>query len=68
MDTLLTFQAANQSIGLIGKTVQIETNDGGQVGEVTTVTFKEGSPQLTIKLPDGEFLNEVRLSQVSVVR
>lgn len=68
LDTLLTMQTANQSIGLIGKTVQVETNDGGQVGDVTTVTFKEGSPLLTVQLPTQEFLTDIKLSQISIVR
>jgi len=68
LDNLLTFQASSQSINLIGRTVQVETNDGGKVGDVTTITFKEGKPQLTVKLLDGSFLNDIRLSQVSIVR
>ena len=68
LDNLLTFQAANQSIGLIGKTVQVETNSGGQVATVTAITFKQGTPQLTVRTTQNEVLNDIRLSQISVVQ
>lgn len=68
LDNLLTIQASNQSINLIGKTVQVETNNGGQAGQVFTITFKQGRPLLTVKLPDGSFLNDISMSQISVVK
>lgn len=69
IDTLLTLQSANQAIGLIGKTVQVATNDGSfQVGTVTTVNFQSGSPLLTVQPASGPFLTDVSLSQVSLVR
>jgi hypothetical protein len=34
---------------------------------VTTITFAEGSPQLTIKTTDGRFINNVTLSQVQII-
>ena len=68
MESLLTMQTANQSIGLLGDTVQIQTEQGGQVGKVTTVTFEQGLPKLTVQLSNGAFLSGVSLSQVSLVR
>jgi flagellar basal-body rod modification protein FlgD len=67
LDALLTIQAATQSIGLIGKTVEVSTSSGTKVGTVTTVTFQNGSPLLTVNA-SGEFLTGVSLSRVSVVR
>lgn len=68
IDTLLTLQVANQAIGLIGKTVEVGTNDGLQAGTVTTVGFQGGTPLLTVKTATGAFLTDVSLSQISVVR
>lgn len=68
LDTLLQFQAANQSIGLIGQSVQIETNEGGVLSEVVAISFKEGTPLLSVRTVDGEVLQDIRLSQVSVVQ
>lgn len=75
-DALLSMQSANQAIGLINKTVEVQTDSGTSVvGQVTTITFdSSGSPSLTVKKPAtppatvDEFLNNVSLSQVSVVR
>lgn len=68
LDLLLTIQAADQSIGLIGKTVEVRTASSAAIGTVTTVAFQNGSPSLTVKTPDGAFLTEVSLSQVVIVR
>lgn len=70
IDTLLTIQASNQSIGLIGKTVEVRsvTGEPASVGEVSSLSFSEGQPNLTVVKSDGEILTGVRLSQISVVR
>ncbi|MGY1490769.1 flagellar hook capping FlgD N-terminal domain-containing protein [Methylobacillus pratensis] len=68
IDTLLTIQAATQSIGLIGKTVEIQTAANATVGTVTSLAFSEGQPSLTIRTSEGELLTGIRLSQVNVVR
>ena len=68
MDSLLTIQSATQSVGLIGKTIEVRTDAGSEVGEVTTITFPEGVPNLTVRKSDGSFLTDVRLSQVVIVR
>lgn len=68
LEALLTMQTANQSIGLLGNTVQVQTDNGGQVGKVTTVLFERGVPKLTVQLTNGAFINGVSLSQISLVR
>jgi flagellar basal-body rod modification protein FlgD len=68
MDTLLTFQAASQSVGLIGKTVEVQAASGTSSGEVTTISFSTGQPVLTVKLPSGELLTHISPSQINLVR
>lgn len=68
IDSLLSLQSANQATGLLGKTVEVTTDTGSVVGEVTTITFEQGSPSLTVRKTNGEFLSEIRLSQVFIVR
>lgn len=68
LENLLTIQSATQSIGLIGRTVQISTTSGTTVGEVTALTFVDGQPQMTVKTASGAFLAGITLSQVSTVR
>ncbi len=68
IDTLLTIQAATQSIGLIGKNVEVSSESGSQVGSVTSLGFADGQPSLTVRTTDGTLLTGIRLSQISVVR
>ncbi len=67
IDTLLTIQSSAQSIGLLGKTVDVTTSTGVTTGQVTTLTFQEGQAQLTVKVGD-QFLTGINLSQVTLVR
>jgi hypothetical protein len=63
-----TIQSASQSLTLMGRTVQVATENGGQeVGAVTAIRFDNGNPLLTIRTAAGAFLTDVRLSQVSLV-
>ena len=68
IDSLLSVQAATQSIGLIGKTVQVETASGAKVGTVGSLAFSEGMPTLTVTTSAGEVLTGVSVAQITVVR
>lgn len=68
IDSLLGIQAAAQSVGLIGRTVEISTASGAAQGTVTTVTFSGGQPLLSLQLADGSFLTNVNPSTVTLVR
>jgi flagellar basal-body rod modification protein FlgD len=68
-NSLLTIQTASQTVGLLGKSVQVTTSSGAKTGSVTTITFQaDGTPQLAVKLADGTILTSVDVSQVSVVQ
>jgi flagellar basal-body rod modification protein FlgD len=45
---LLSVQALNQSVALIGKVVTAATGSGNVTGKVTAVTISNGAPRLTI--------------------
>ncbi len=68
VNTLLTIQASTQSIGLLGKTVDVAASSGAVTGTVTTVQFVSGQPKLTVLATDGTILTDVGLSQVTLVR
>lgn len=66
---LITAQASMQSVGLLGKTVDV-TNDSGSnsTGTVSALSFTSGEPRLTIKLSDGSLLTDIGLSNLTAVR
>jgi len=68
IDSLLLVQSATQSIGLLGRTVEVANAGGTVIGQVTTLGFSAGQPLLTVRTPGGEFLNDIRLSQINIVR
>src|SRR5262245_4005721 len=64
IDRLLSIQAATQSIGLIGKTVDVNAASGPFSGVVIALALSTGDPQLTVKTSDGQVLTGVALGQV----
>jgi flagellar basal-body rod modification protein FlgD len=67
IDTLLTIQAANQAVGLVGKSVQTGVSQGSAVGTVTAISFSTGQPLLTVTTA-ATTLTNVKLSDVALVR
>jgi flagellar basal-body rod modification protein FlgD len=68
IDTLLTIQSATQSIGLIGKTVQVAGTGGSQVGSVTSVSFSNNQPVMSVTTSSGQVLTGVSLSQITTIQ
>jgi flagellar basal-body rod modification protein FlgD len=68
MDSLLTFQAGAQAVGLIGKTVEVQAGGSTVVGQVTTTVFRNGLPELVVRASDGSILTDVTLGQIVLVR
>jgi flagellar basal-body rod modification protein FlgD len=67
-DILARLTTVSQSVGLLGRTVEVNTDEGSVVGSVNTVNFAEdGSPLLTIENAFGRFLTGIRLSQVTII-
>lgn len=67
--SLLQLESTNQSVGLISKTVEIASASGATViGQVTTISFDQGTPMLTVKATDGSELTGISLSQIKTVR
>jgi len=68
LDSLLTIQSVDQAVSLIGKTVEVSTSGSNEIGEVTTVIFQQGVPEITVQKSDGEFITGVGLGQIAIVR
>jgi len=68
IETLVSNQASLQSVGLIGRTVDITTKSGTVTGTVSALSLSGNSPQLTVKAGSGATLTNIDLSQVIAVR
>jgi flagellar basal-body rod modification protein FlgD len=65
---LLGNQSALQSVGLIGRTVDVTTDAGPTTGRVTALSLSGASPLLTVETTAGTTLSNIDLSQVTAVR
>ncbi len=68
LDSLLSIQAATQSVGLLGRNVEVNTPSGKVTATVTALDFASGEPRLTIRLGDGSVVTDVSLSNLVTVR
>jgi len=68
LDQLITNQAALQSVGLIGRTVDISTSTGQVTGTVSALSLQGDSPQITVTPSSGSALTGISLSQILAVR
>lgn len=68
LDSLLSIQAANQSVGLIGRSVDVQTAAGQSSGRVTAFSFTSGEPRMTVTLDNGSVVRDLSLSSLITVR
>jgi flagellar basal-body rod modification protein FlgD len=67
IQALLNNQSSLQSVGLIGRTVDIQSGSGPLTGTVTGVSLAGSSPTLTLSV-GGATLNGVGLDLITAVR
>ncbi|MEZ0604636.1 flagellar hook assembly protein FlgD [Paraburkholderia sp. IW21] len=68
LDSLLLVQSASQTFGLLGRSVDVQSDTSLVTGVVKSVSLQGSQPQLTIETPDGQFLTNATLSQITSVR
>lgn len=68
LGSLLTMQASTQSVGLLGRTVDVQGETGTASGVVQGLSFTAGEPRLTIRLPSGSLLTGITLAELTAVR
>jgi flagellar basal-body rod modification protein FlgD len=68
IETLINNQAALQSVGLIGRTVDISTSGGLATGTVMALSLQGDTPAITLRTAAGATINDVSVSQIVAVR
>ncbi len=67
VEALLTMQSADQAVSLLARPVEVRTNTGTVVGDVSSISFIQGVPAFTITTTDGTTLVDIGLSQIERV-
>ena len=67
IEALLSTQASMQAVGLIGRAVQFDTDQGAMTGTVASLSWAGTTPQLGVDLANGG-TTEVSLSKVNLIR
>jgi flagellar basal-body rod modification protein FlgD len=65
---LITNQSALQSVGLIGRNVDITYGNATVSGKVVSLSLSGDSPKMSILTTSGSTLNDIGLNQITAVR
>lgn len=68
LGSLLTAQASMQSVGLLGRTIDVVSDAGSTSGKVTALSFTSGAPRLSIQTPSGVIVADITLASITAVR
>lgn len=68
IEDLLTVQSSQQSVGLLGKTVDVNLNGFIVSGRVSALDVSSGAPKLTVTTASGSFQNNISPSQLLNIR
>lgn len=68
IEQLLSVQSSMQSVGLLGKNVDVSQNGMLVSGRVTALDVSTGAPLLTITTTAGDFQNNISPSQLISIR
>jgi flagellar basal-body rod modification protein FlgD len=68
LEALLAVQSTTQSVGLIGRTVDVAADSGTVSGSVIQLDFSTGEPRMSVRVSAEQVLTGVRVSQISSVR
>jgi flagellar basal-body rod modification protein FlgD len=68
LDALLSTQGALQSVGLIGRTVDVTTESGTVTGTVESLSLAGDAPLISVRTTAGATLSNLGLSQITAVR
>ena len=68
IENLLSVQSVSQTVGMLGRTVDAQTDTGTVTGQVSALSMASGSPLMTITTSDGNTVAGISLSQVQNIR
>ncbi|MBB3063497.1 flagellar hook capping FlgD N-terminal domain-containing protein [Microbulbifer rhizosphaerae] len=65
---LLEVNAVSQSLALLGKTVEINGQDGAVIGNVSSIRFSQGAPLLSVVTGNNEIIPDLSPSEIRIIR
>lgn len=68
LDALISTLSLSQSVGLIGRTVDVLIGASTVSGQVTQLSFVDGQPRFAVRQSSGAVIPDLPLSQILAVR
>lgn len=69
LQSLITMNTSGQALDLLGKNVDVKSDLGVDFnGVIEAIHYTSNGPSLTVKNEDGSFLDNITLSQITIVK
>lgn len=68
LQTLVTAQASSQAAGLLGKTVDVQTNVQTLTGVIQSVSFTADGPTIAIRTAQNRTISDIALNAITQIR
>jgi flagellar basal-body rod modification protein FlgD len=68
IDSLVALQSLSQSIGLLGRTVDVNLNGIPESAQVSALSLQGNTPSITVTLASGQTRTDVSLSDILNIR
>ena len=68
IDSLLAMESVSQSVGLLGRTVDVNLGTGTLTGQISGLSLQGSTPSLTLTLASGQTRSNIALSDIISIR
>ena len=68
LEEILSLTAVSQTLGLLGRTVEVTGREGSNIGKVSSIRFDNGNPVISVATSDNNVIADLRPSEIRIVR
>jgi len=67
LDKVVFMNSGEQALNMLGKKVEVQTQNGNVLGQVSAIAFSSTGASLTVTKPDDSFISDVRISNIRLI-
>lgn len=67
LDKVVFMSSGEQALSMLGKKVEVQTQNGNVLGQVSAIAFSTTGASLTVTKPDDSFISDVRISNIRLI-
>lgn len=67
LDKVVFMNSGEQALNMLGKKVEVQTQNGNVLGQVSAIAFSTTGASLTVTKSDDSFISDVRISNIRLI-